>query len=263
VARRVHRLQQRSFLSFEDFDFRNNFTHHVLACALSSTNAFCHVDTFSQLTLFGLVAVAEASLTHSAFVFDERVLLGTLILNQAVLKGHFTVKVSLRWLPKNVFFPWQFGHHRLKRKRYFVVLRPVHVVILVDPRVLVLGLLLSIGFALSTTVTTVTTITTISTTTTATTTATVSTTAVSLSAFGFLHLGVGGCLSTCRGSSTTVSGTILGSRGLVGVSSSTSTAAFCLGSGVVFGSCGVSVGASASSHAGLLLFFWLRAHILA
>ena len=95
MARRVHSLKQVPFQSFKTFNLSDDFTHIFLTRSLGSTNAFCHVYALGKLTLFGLVAGADTTLPHCALKTDKLVLLGTLILNQIVLKGHFTLEIYL------------------------------------------------------------------------------------------------------------------------------------------------------------------------
>lgn len=273
----VHELEKVALISIKYLDLSDNLAHLILVLALSSTNAFCGVDSLGELTLAGLTPSSDhASFTNLSSVLDHRILFVTFGLDKCILRSHFSIKVWLSWLLKNVFLCRHFWNRSLGRKRYLLVLWTVHVVILVDPRVFVLLLFCTVSTAfISILVVSIITITiastTASTTSGTTSSTTTGTTATSwrlslLVAFGSV------CGLSCglRSAATTCGCTIGAIRSVVVTCTSSATTATTsrLGPGVA-SICGCTIGTilgwtlvvvTATTTAEFRLFYYCFSH---
>lgn len=255
----VHKLHKVALISIKHLDLCNNFTHLVLILALSGTNAFSSVNPLGELALAGVTTWSgHTTFTNLSSVLDQAVLLVTFVLDRGVLCSHFPIKVLLGWLLENIFLCRRFWNWSISLKRYLFVLRSIHVVILVNPRVLVLLLFLTVITALISILLAF---------------ATTAFTAVITTVFTSWLLGLfvtfgSVCGLSCSSGSTTTSsniGTTTRSVVVSSISATTATAG-CLGSGVAsisgctigWGSCGsVSRWLSVTATTALRLFYCL------
>ena len=103
------------------------------------------IDALSEDTFLGLITTgSEATLPDSSPLLDQLIFLVTLLLNQVVLSCHLALELLILWLFEKVFFGRKFWNRSVSCKHYLFPLGTIHVVELVLPGVLVLGLLLAI-----------------------------------------------------------------------------------------------------------------------
>lgn len=107
--------------------------------ALGGADPLGQIDFLRQLTLPRVsTGGGTAPLPNKAPLVEEVVLLAALLTDLGVLRLHVPVEVRLGRLLEQVLLGRQLGNLRLHREHYLFPLGPLHVVILVDPAILIL-----------------------------------------------------------------------------------------------------------------------------
>ena len=150
VALGVHLLEHCALFLLQAFNGGDYFAHLVLILPLCAPDTLGLVDALGQLSFASIVsASSNATFSHILFLLDQLVLLASRFLNAAVLLRHISVELSFARLLKAVLRCWEFFYFCVFRKLNFLVLYALHVVVLVNPAILVLWLVVLARTALS------------------------------------------------------------------------------------------------------------------
>ena len=123
----------------------DNITHTVLILALGGSDTLGVVNSHGKLALSRVTTLSsDSTLTNLPSLPDQLFFLISLLLNDIVLGCHVPIEVRLGRLLEQVLLGRQLGNHGLCGERYLFPLWALHIVILVDPAVLILLLVLTI-----------------------------------------------------------------------------------------------------------------------
>ena len=139
----LHDFLEIAFLHFQVLQLGDNFTHVVLVLSLVGTYALRSINFLGKFALPRVSpSGSPATLTNVPALVDQIVLLLALFRDLGILGLHVAVEVCLGGLLEQVLFGWEFGNFRLSRKHYLFPLWPLHIMVLVDPAILILLLLI-------------------------------------------------------------------------------------------------------------------------
>ena len=144
-AVRVHALEKVFLLAFQVLDLSDKVAHTVLILALVGSDALGVVDSRGQLALPRVASsICDSTLANLPSLLDQLFFLGSLRLDEVILGCHVAIEIRLGRLLEHVFLLGKLRNLSLRRKHYFFPLWTVHMVILVDPAILILLVITSI-----------------------------------------------------------------------------------------------------------------------
>ena len=135
----VHALEKVFLLALQVLDLSDKVAHAILILALVISDALDDVDSRGQFTLPRVASLScDATLANLPSLLDQLFFLGSLLLDEVILGCHVAIEFGLGRLLEHVFLLGEFWNLSLRSKRFLFPLWAVHIVILVDPAILIL-----------------------------------------------------------------------------------------------------------------------------